>query len=52
MSESDLRVPEDTRFATMTVAGPPDLPVWMVLVGLAVLLLVVQWRLYQRRWMC
>ena len=54
-AESDLRPPEGltsvgTAADTGLVSGFLGRPVWWYLIGLAFLLFVVEWYLYQRRW--
>ncbi len=54
-AESDLRAPEGlttvaTAADTGLVSGFLGRPVWWYLIGLAWVLMVVEWYLYQRRW--
>lgn len=52
-TEADLRVPGGLGVeATAVAAGRPGPPPRLYLVAVAVLLLFVQWCLYQRRWIC
>jgi len=49
-SESDLRIREDAISAKLTPLEPiDDQPLWMLLVGAAVVLLFVEWCLYHRK---
>jgi hypothetical protein len=52
-TESDLRLPESwqDKAAETSVAGNIFVrPIWFYLIGLAWILAVVEWFLYQRRW--
>ena len=52
-SESDLQTPKiEAALSDVPPAGPTRVAPWMVLATGAVLLLLVEWALFQRRWVC
>jgi len=52
-SEADLRAADTFGTEAADVAaGRPGPPLWSPLVGCGVLLLILEWGLYQRRWIC
>jgi hypothetical protein len=48
---TDIRVPNDVGSdASALVLEPPVPPLWLVPAGLAAVLVIIEWCLYQRRW--